>query len=283
MVEKLHIPASGADAAGYSAPRARRKAPGWLRRIVEISAGFVYPGTCPACRDAVAEFGGVCSACWRETGFIAPPACFSCGTPLAAGFEAGAPEPALCDSCLHAPTAWSRGVAAVVYAGSGRRLILGLKHADRLDIAPLAAGWMLRGQGGAGARLVAEADIIAPAPLHWRRLLRRRYNQSGELAREIARRAGREEALALDLLTRTRATPSQDGRNRAARHENVAGAFAVAPRWRGGVAGKRVLLVDDVLTTGATLTGCAEVCLDAGAADVNVLVFARVARDEWPT
>ncbi|MEX2518812.1 MAG: double zinc ribbon domain-containing protein, partial [Paracoccaceae bacterium] len=155
MVEKLHIPFSGVDAAGYSAQQARRKAPVWLRRLVQVGAGFVYPSACPACRVAVAEFGGVCPACWRETAFITPPACGSCGAPLEAGLEAGSPEAALCDSCAHAPPAWSRGVAAVVYDGAGRRLILGLKHADRLDIAPMAAAWMLGGQGGAGARLAA--------------------------------------------------------------------------------------------------------------------------------
>ncbi|MEX2519358.1 MAG: phosphoribosyltransferase family protein, partial [Paracoccaceae bacterium] len=138
------------------------------------------------------------------------------------------------------------------------------------------------GLGGAGAGGAAEADIIAPAPLHWRRLVRRRYNQAGELAREIARAAAREGALVLDLLERTRATPSQDGKNRAQRHENVSGVFTVSARRRGGVAGKRVLLIDDVLTTGATLSGCAEACRAAGAADVNVLVFARVARGDWP-
>lgn len=186
----------------------------------------------------------------------------------------------MCDACAHAPPAWSRGVAAVLYDGAGRRLILALKHADRLDVAPLAARWMLSAQGGGGAALVASADLIAPAPLHWKRMLKRRYNQSGEIARELAKASGRQDALALDLVERTRATPSQEGRNRRQRRENVAGAFAVAPRWRDRVAGRRVLLIDDVLTTGATLSGCAEACRAAGAADVNTLVFARVARDE---
>lgn len=240
--------------------------------------GLVYPVACPACRSSIAEEGGVCAACWRETAFIAPPACGGCGAPLAAGLG----EDAVCDSCAHAPPAWSRGVAAVVYGGAGRKLALGLKHADRLEVASLAAGWMLGAQAGAGAALAASADLIAPAPLHWRRMVKRRYNQSGELAREVARGAGRGSALALDLLVRTRPTGSQDGKSRAERMENVAGAFALSRRWRGRVAGRRVLLIDDVLTTGATLSGCAEICRAAGAADVNALVFARVARDDWP-
>lgn len=248
----------------------------WLALAGGAAAAFVYPASCPSCRDAVTEEGGLCAACWRETGFIAPPACHVCGAPTE--FDHG--EGVFCESCRKAPPLWSRGVAAVTYGGVGRKLALALKHGDRVEIASLAAGWMLRAQGGAGAALVAGADLIAPAPLHWRRMLRRRYNQAGELARELSRAAGRKEAMALDLLTRVRFTGSQEGKSRRERRENVAGAFAVSRKWRARVAGRRVLLVDDVLTTGSTLSGCADACLAAGATEVNVIVFARVASSD---
>lgn len=184
----------------------------------------------------------------------------------------------ICDACAHTPPAWSKGRAAVTYEGVGRALTLSLKHADRLDIAPMAALWMHRALGP----LAGAADLIAPVPLHWTRQVRRRFNQSAELAREIAKLGARPQALKLDLLTRTRRTPSQGGRNRQARYDNVADAFAIARSGRKRIVGQNVLLVDDVMTTGATLSACAETCRAAGAADVNVVVLARVARDDWP-
>lgn len=275
MVEDHHL-------AAHNPPGPARKAPGraaaFISRTLDAARDAIYPDLCPVCRGRTATRHGLCPDCWPEVDFIAGPTCGQCGAPVAGGaIEAG--EALTCDGCLHAPPAWSRGAAAVVYAGVGRRLALALKHGDRLDIAPVAAGWMLR----AGGPLVRNADLIAPAPLHWRRLLRRRFNQSGELARELAAQAGRPEALALDLLTRVRATPSQDGRTRSGRVENVAGAFRLSPAAARKVAGRRVLLIDDVLTTGATLSACAATCLDAGAAEVTALVFARVSREDWPT
>lgn len=237
---------------------------------------LLYPPVCVACGAETGAAGGLCPDCFAGAPFIAGPVCEACGAPLldAAG-PGGAP---VCDGCRHAPPAWQTGRAVALYGGAVRRAILALKHGDRLDVARAAAPWLLR----AGRDLLAGADLVAPVPLHWRRLVHRRFNQSAELARALCRSAGRSEALAPDLLRRVRATPSQEGRSRAGRIANVEGAFALARRWRGRVANARVLLVDDVMTTGATLSACAETLRDAGAEGIDVLVLARVARADTP-
>jgi ComF family protein len=230
----------------------------------------LYPPVCAACGTETGSAGGLCPACFREAPFIAGAVCAACGLPMAGPPTAGL----VCDGCRHAPPAWGEGRAAALYDGPIRRAVLALKHGDRLDIATAAAPWLLR----AGRPLVARADLIAPVPLHWTRLAWRRFNQSAELARALCRLAARPEALAPDLLRRIRRTPSQEGRSRAARHANMAGAVAVSRRWATRIEGRRVLLVDDVMTTGATLSACAEALRAAGAAGVDVLVLARVAR-----
>lgn len=234
-------------------------------------SGFIYPSLCPACRVEVAGERGLCTGCWQDATFISGAVCRTCGVPVMAAFG----EDVICDACTHAPPGWARGAAALVYDGTGRKLVLALKHGDRLDIAPLAATWMAR----AGPDLLRDADIIAPVPLHWRRMVKRRYNQAGELARELATRSG-DAVLSLDLLRRTRWTGSQDGMTRRARHDNVATAFAIPQDMMPLAKGRSILLVDDVMTTGATLTACAEACRAAGARNVNVIVLARVAREE---
>ena len=239
-----------------------------LRTVATTVLDAIFPPRCLACPAPTAVPGRLCAACWRETHFIAGASCRRCGVPLVGG---SGDESDVCDGCLGHPPGWNRGAAALVYAGAARRMVLALKHGDRLDTAPALAGWM----ASAGRDLLAEADLVAPVPLHWRRLLRRRYNQSAELARRIGGIAGR--PVVPDLLVRRRATAPQAG-SRDARAANQAGAFALARRRT--VAGRRVLLVDDVLTTGATLSGCAEALRGAGAAGVDVLVLARVAFDE---
>lgn len=240
-----------------------------LQAMLNALVDAVFPPRCLACPSPTAVAHGLCGACWRETHFISGATCRRCGVPLPG--EGGADD--ACDSCLRHPPAWDRGAAALVYGGAGRRMVLALKHGDRLDTVRPLAGWMT----AAGRDLVREADLIAPVPLHWRRLVKRRYNQSAELARPIARAA--ERPLVADLLVRRRATAPQSG-DREVRAENQARAFALGPRR--SVAGKRVLLVDDVLTTGATLSGCAEVLRASGAVGVDVLVLARVAFGEGP-
>ncbi len=230
-------------------------------RLWRGALDLLYPPVCAACGAETEGAGGLCGDCFGAMPFIVGPVCDRCGAPAAA--EA-------CDACLHAPPAWGRGRAAALYDGPARRAVLALKHGDRLDVAAVAAPWLLR----AGRDVLAGADLVAPVPLHWTRLARRRFNQSAELARALTRLAGRPDAFAPTLLARRRRTPSQEGRTRAGRHANVAGAFAV----RGDVAGRRILLVDDVMTTGATLSACAEALTAAGAAGVDALALTRVAR-----
>ncbi|HEU0222111.1 MAG TPA: ComF family protein [Paracoccaceae bacterium] len=240
------------------------------REIARQLVDLIYPPRCIACREPTETAHALCAACWRDANFIAGAICDACGAPVVDAL--GAAGPIHCEDCTQRPPAWDRGRAALLYEGAGRRMVLALKHGDRLDLVPPLASWMAR----AGADLLADVGLVAPVPLHWLRLARRRFNQSAELARAIARRQGPE--LAADLLIRTRATPSQEGRNRADRIANLAGAFEVHWRWRARIAGARLLLVDDVMTTGATLSACAETCRAAGAASVMVLVAARVTR-----
>lgn len=238
-----------------------------LGRLKHALLDAVFPPRCLTCPEPTEAPLGLCPSCWRDTHFIAGGACGKCGTPLVG--ETGPDD--LCDGCLRHPPPWNRGRAATVYGGAGKRAILALKHGDRLDTVPALGLWLANAAGP----LAAEADLIAPVPLHWRRLMKRRYNQSAVLAQHLARRTGK--PVVPDLLFRRRLTAPQERMDHAARRANQAGAIGVSPRRHALLAGKGVLLVDDVLTSGATLGACAEACRAAGAARVDVLVLARVA------
>ncbi len=184
------------------------------------------------------------------------------------------PEESLCPSCIRRLPAFDRARAVFRYDDASRGLILAFKHSDETHGASVYGQWLAR----AGARLLADADLIAPVPLHRRRLLRRRYNQAGLLAQAVGRHVAK--PVAVDLLNRRRHTASQAQKSPSARRRNVQGAFAVRPRWLDRVQGARVVLIDDVLTTGATVEECARVLRRAGAAGVDVLTLARVIRAE---
>jgi ComF family protein len=208
--------------------------------------------------------GGLSAATWSRIHFLDGPVCDGCGTPFE--FDLGG----RCAPCLRKPRAFDAARAACLYDETSRDPILKLKHADRLDIAPLFARWLSR----AARELIEEADAIAPVPLHRGRLIRRRYNQAAEIARPLARLSG--VAYLPDALVRQRPTQTQGGKSGSGRRRNVAGAFRVPAKRTARVTGRRILLVDDVMTTGATAEACARALKAAGAVRVDVAVVARV-------
>ncbi|HEY4136283.1 MAG TPA: ComF family protein [Alphaproteobacteria bacterium] len=246
-----------------------------LRPLGRLGLDALLPPQCLSCGELVGDPGALCAPCWSGLNFIAAPLCRSCGWPFEIDPSGGdAAEETLCGACLRETPVFAAARAALAYDDASRRLILGFKRADRTHAAPAFARWMAR----AGAPLLATADLIAPVPLHWSRLLTRRYNQSALLANALARMSGK--PAVPDLLRRRRRTPSQGGLGRAGRFRNVAGAFAMTPRHAAHIQGRQVLLVDDVLTTGATVEACVKALLRAGAAGVSVLALARVLRPE---
>ncbi len=225
----------------------------------------LYPPICLACRAATSEAGALCSSCWRAMRFIERPFCDRLGTP----FEHDLGEGLLSPQAVTDPPVFQRARAVARFEdGPARRLVHRLKYSDRGELAAPMGAWMAR----AGADVLAEADAITPVPLHARRLWTRRFNQAAALGREIARRAGKPFEPA--LLRRIKATRSQVGLSREQRVQNMQGAFRAAPG--ASVQGRRIALVDDVLTSGATANAAARALLRAGAAQVDLIVFARV-------
>ncbi len=223
----------------------------------------------PEAFDAAAgapQTPGFSAGAWSRIDFLDEPVCDGCGLPFP--FFQG--EGVRCPACVARPRAFARARAACLYDEHSRELILKLKHADRPEIGALFARWLSR----AASPLLPEVDVIAPVPLHPSRLFARRYNQAAEIARPLCRLASK--PYLPDALVRRRATTSQGGKSGRGRRVNVKGAFDVPPRRARRVQGRRVLLVDDVLTTGATAEACARALLAAGAVAVHLAVVARV-------
>ena len=240
-----------------------------LRGALGAAVDAVLPPRCLSCGGAVDRQGGFCPSCWAGFCWLGPPHCAVCGLPFA--HDPGAD--ALCGACLRKRPLFARARAALRYDDASRRLLLAFKHGDRLHIAPPCAQWLAR----SGAELLADCDLIAAVPLQWTRLALRRYNQSAVLANALAALTG--VPCVPDLLIRVRRTPSQGGLNPAERAANVKRAFRLHPRRRDGVGGRRILLIDDVYTTGATVSECARLLVAGGAARVDVLTLARVTRN----
>jgi ComF family protein len=231
---------------------------------------LIYPPQCLSCAAPVQSDFGLCADCWRETPFIAGLVCDGCGTPIPGP---DSEERALCDDCMTVARPWDRGRAALIYDGNARNLVLALKHGDRMDLARPASDWMAR----SAQPILRPGMLVVPVPLHWMRLFRRRYNQAALLSRGIARATGLEHCP--DALTRRRPTGTQDGKGREARFANLLDAFVVPKARVMRVRDRDILLVDDVMTSGATFAAATEALIASGARSVSVLALARVAKD----
>jgi ComF family protein len=254
----------GAIAKTVNAARLRRVAAP-LRTVFGCALDAALPTLCPACREPVGG-SGLCASCWSKLSLIAPPYCPRLGIPFA--YDPG--PGVLSMQAIADPPAYHRARAAVRYDDIARSLVHALKYGDRLDLAPAMGRWMAR----AGRELLDGADALVPVPLHWRRLWTRRFNQSALLAKAISRESG--VAVGDAMLKRVKATAQQVGLSQTERAQNVQGAFRVPDEGRATVAGRRLVLIDDVLTSGATSDACARALLRAGAQSVDLLVFARV-------
>lgn len=237
-------------------------------RAVRAVRDALYPMTCMMCDARVEAEGALCPACWSDTPFLSGASCDLCGIGLP-GQNEGANH---CDTCLTAPPPWDEARAALAYSGTARRLVLALKHGDRTELARGAGGWIHR----RARDVLTPETLILPVPIHRWRLLKRRYNQSALLAEEIARRA--DATTDPMILVRHRETLSQDHRSVADRFANIDGSISVAAGAEPMVADRHIAVVDDVMTSGATLTACTAALRQAGAARITALILARVAK-----
>lgn len=237
---------------------------------MQTALSLLYPPQCVSCGALVETDFGLCGTCWRDTSFIDGEVCDTCGAPLPGEGDGHA---AKCDDCLSADHPWGRGRAALLYEKNARRMVLALKHGDRMDLARPASGWMER-----VIKPILPGDaLVVPIPAHWTRLFRRRYNQAAELGKAMAGRMGLD--YAPDVLIRPRRTKTHDGMTPAERFANMNGAIRPHPKRQSGLVGRHVLLVDDVMTSGATFAAATHACQKAGAASVIVLSLARVAKN----
>ncbi len=237
-----------------------------FRGLFRLTLDAALPQLCPSCREPLGDGAGLCASCWSKLSPIEKTYCARLGIPFLYD-----PGPGLLSmEAMANPPAYDRARAAVRYDEIARALVLAFKFGDRMDLAPMMGRWMAR----AGRELLTGADVLIPVPLHWRRLWTRRFNQAAALSKAISEDAG--VPVLFDTLRRVRSTPQQIGLSKTDRASNVQGAFRVPPERKATIAGRRVILIDDVLTSGATVDTCAKALLKAGAANVDVLVFARV-------
>eukprot|EP01037_Dinobryon_pediforme_P014322 gene14322-14445_t len=238
-----------------------------MRLFGKTVLDVIYPPSCLACRAAIAEPDRLCPQCWTKMRFIERPYCERLGTPFAQDLGAGLLSP----QALAYPPVYNRARAVAHFEdGPARHLVHRLKYGDRMELAKPMGHWMAR----AGAEVLATADVLVPVPLHPKKLGARRFNQAMVLAESISHHCA--VPVASTALSRVKVTQPQVGLSRAQRATNVQGAFRVLPDAAFEVSGRNVVLVDDVLTSGATLNAAARALLRGGATSVDVLVFARV-------
>lgn len=240
-----------------------------LQGVLGAAIGIVYPPSCIACQAATGEAQALCPACWSGIGFIERPYCERLGTPFTVDLGDGLVSPA----AIADPPVFARARAVCRFDGTARDLVHRLKYGDRTDLAATLGRMMTQ----AGRDLTRDAGLIVPVPLHRTRLWSRRFNQAAMLAQAVARHAS--VPLAPMALSRVERTRQQVGLTKTQRADNLQGAFRVPPDARPQVEGRRILLVDDVLTTGSTANAAARALLRAGASAVDILTFARVVTD----
>jgi ComF family protein len=239
-----------------------------IKQVLHSSVDFLLPPRCLLCYERTTDPHNVCASCWQGLTFISEPQCVQCGLP----FDFGIEEELSCAPCLDHPPAYDRMRSAVVYNDISRHLVLCFKHGDMLQMAKLLSRWMING----GTELIKHADLMVPVPLHRLRLLWRQYNQAAILTNEIASLSGTPRHN--EILIRSRYTPSQGKRTYKERIKNVKSAIQINPKYADLIRGQKVLLVDDVYTTGATVEECCRVLKAGGAKSVDVLTFARVVK-----
>lgn len=252
--------------------QARSGGIGRLRHLADLlrrAGDILFPPACPGCGRMLARHSGVCQQCWREIVFIERPYCEVLGIPFSHDLGAGI----LSAEAIANPPDFDRLRSACLFNGTARNLVHALKYRDRTELAPMLALWMAR----AGNEVLADCDAIVPAPLHPFRLMSRKFNQAAELAGALSRLSGK--PMLASAIRRTRNTRHQVGLGKTGREDNVRGAFRVTERGRIELAGKRIVLIDDVYTTGATVSAIARAIRRAGATDISVLTFARALPD----
>ena len=230
---------------------------------------WLLPARCPLTGDPVERQGMVSPAAWASLRFVAKPLCHTCGAPLPPLGDADPEIDLKCADCLTDPPSFTVARSSLVYDDASRKLILGFKHADQTYAVKTFVPWLTR----AGTDFWQADPLLVPVPLHRWRLLRRRYNQAAILALGLSRET--KLACIPDALLRTRSTPTQGHLKAGERAKNVSKAFSINPRHLERLRGRAIVLIDDVLTTGATVRECSDVLLKAGASSVNVLTIAR--------
>lgn len=241
-----------------------------LKRIIFKLFDLILPPRCPVTGEIVPTQGTVAPKAWEGLGFISDPQCTCCGMPFEVEVEKGG----LCGPCLAEPKTYNRARAALIYNDASRAMILAFKHGDQTHLTRAFLPWLKQG----AAELIESDTVLVPVPLHWSRLLKRRYNQAALLAAGLARSEKLPHWPA--ALQRERRTPPQGHLTRSEREKNVRAAFRVNKKYTQRITGRNIILVDDVYTTGATISECAKILYAAGAARVDVLALARVVRPD---
>jgi ComF family protein len=240
-----------------------------IKPFLQNAVDIIFPPQCLACDVIVAIKGNLCHQCWDNMDFISSPQCNTCGMP----FELDVGDSMLCGKCISDSPRYNKSRSVLQYGDNSSHLITSFKYSDKTHACKHFAQWMVR----IGQEFINDADMIAPVPLHRKRLFMRRYNQSALLAKSISKQCG--VPAYTSLLIRTKNTPPQAGLSSKQRAINVRNAFKINPYYENKIIGKNIILVDDVITTGSTINACVRALKKAGAGEVNVLTLAMTVKN----